>query len=42
MNKTRVAASLLSMFAGIGGGVFHGVGEVLQGNVATNGIVIEA
>lgn len=42
MNKTRVAASLLGIIAGLGGGVFHGIGAVLQGNVATNEIVIEA
>jgi hypothetical protein len=42
MNKTRVAASILGMFAGLGGGVYHGMGEVLQGSVAPNGIMIEA
>ncbi|AXV38454.1 MAG: hypothetical protein KO217_06555 [Methanobacteriaceae archaeon] len=42
MNKTRVAASFLGILAGIGGGVFHGIGEVLQGSVATNGMMIEA
>jgi len=42
MNKTRVAASVLGIFAGIGGGVFHGIGEVLQGSVAPNEIMIQA
>lgn len=42
MNKTRVAASILGIFAGIGGGVFHGIGEILQGSVAPNGIYIQA
>lgn len=42
MNKTRATASILGIFAGIGGGVFHGIGEVLQGNVAPNGIYIQA
>ncbi len=42
MNKTRIAASVLGIFAGLGGGVFHGIGEILQGNVAPNGIYIQA
>jgi len=42
MNKTRVAASLLGIFAGIGGGVFHGIGEILQGSLAPNEIMIQA
>jgi len=42
MNKTRVAASLLGIFAGIGGGVFHGIGEILQGSVAPTEIMIRA
>ena len=42
MNKTRVVASLLGIFAGLGGGVFHGIGEVLQGSVTSNGIMIQA
>lgn len=42
MNKTRVTASILGIFAGIGGGVFHGIGEVLQGSLAPNGIMIQA
>jgi len=42
MNKTRIAASILGVFAGVGGGVFHGIGEILQGNVAPKGIYIQA
>jgi hypothetical protein len=42
MNKTRVTASILGIFAGIGGGVFHGIGEMLQGSVAPEGIYIQA
>ena len=42
MNKTRVAASLLGIFAGIGGGVFHGIGEILQGSVVPTEIMIQA
>lgn len=42
MNKTKAAASILGIFAGIGGGIFHGIGEVLQGNVTPNGIYIQA
>ncbi|MBU4534312.1 MAG: hypothetical protein KKF16_00440 [Euryarchaeota archaeon] len=42
MNKTRVAASIIGIFAGLGGGVFHGIGEVLQGSVAPNGMMIQA
>lgn len=40
MKKTRVTASILGIFAGIGGGVFHGIGEVLQGSLAPEGIYI--
>lgn len=42
MDKTRVTASILGIFAGVGGGVFHGIGEILQGSVAPGGIMIEA
>jgi hypothetical protein len=41
MSKTRVAASVLGIFGGLGG-ASHGPGEMLQGNVAPNGLVIEA
>jgi hypothetical protein len=41
MSKTRVAASALGIFGGLGG-ASHGPGEMLQGNVAPNGLVIEA
>lgn len=42
MDKTRIAASILGVFAGIGGGVFHGVGEILQGSVVPRELMIEA
>lgn len=42
MKKTRVTASILGIFAGIGGGVFHGIGEVLQGSLAPEGIYVQA
>jgi hypothetical protein len=42
MRKIAVLASALGIFAGLGGGVLHGIGEVLQGSVAPNGITIEA
>ncbi len=41
MRKIAVLASALGIFAGLGGGVLHGIGEVLQGSVAPNGIMIE-
>jgi len=41
MNKLKVAASALGIFAGIGGPV-HGPGEILQGNVAPSNIVFQA
>lgn len=42
MKKLRIAASAIGIFAGLGGGVLHGVGEILQGNTAPSGIMIEA
>jgi hypothetical protein len=42
MRKIAVLASALGIFAGLGGGVLHGIGEVLQGSVAPNRIMIEA
>ena len=42
LSKTRAAASIIGIFAGLGGGVLHGVGEILQGNIAPSGIMIEA
>lgn len=42
MNKTRITASFLGVFAGLGGGVFHGIGEILQGSVAPDGMYIQA
>ena len=41
LNKTRAAASIIGIFAGLGG-ASHGPGEMLQGNIAPSGIVIEA
>jgi len=41
LSKTRVAASALGIFAGLGG-ASHGPGEILQGNMAPDGLVIEA
>jgi hypothetical protein len=40
-NKTRVAASALGIFAGLGG-ASHGPGEMLQSNIAPSSLVIEA
>ncbi len=37
----RAAASVIGIFAGIGG-ASHGPGEILQGNVAPSGIMIQA
>jgi hypothetical protein len=42
MNTTRITASILGVFAGLGGGVFHGIGEILQGNVTPDGLYIQA
>ncbi len=41
MRKLRIAASALGIFAGLGG-ASHGPGEMLQGNVAPSGLIIEA
>ena len=38
---TIAVASILGIFAGIGG-ASHGPGEILQGNIAPDGIIIEA
>ena len=38
---TIAVASILGIFAGIGG-ASHGPGEILQGNIAPSGIIIEA
>ncbi len=42
MRKIAILASALGIFAGLGGGVLHGIGEVLQGSIAPNGVMIEA
>jgi hypothetical protein len=41
LNKTRIAASALGVFAGLGG-ASHGPGEMLQGNIVPNSLVIKA
>jgi hypothetical protein len=41
ISRTRAAASIVGVFAGLGG-ASHGPGEMLQGNVAPSGIMIEA
>jgi len=41
VRKLRILASALGIFAGLGG-ASHGPGEILQGNVAPSGIMIEA
>ena len=41
VNKTRAAASIVGIFAGLSG-ASHGLGEMLQGNIAPSGIMIEA
>src|ERR671917_591435 len=40
-NITFAVSSILGIFAGIGG-ASHGPGEILQGNIAPDGIIIEA
>ena len=41
INATRVVASTFGVLAGLGG-IWHGIGEVLQGNVAPAGLVINS
>jgi len=41
MRKLRIVASAIGIFAGLSG-ASHGVGEILQGNIAPSGIMIEA
>jgi len=38
---SRIVASVFGVLAGLGG-ITHGIGEVLQGNVAPSGIIIES
>jgi hypothetical protein len=40
-NKRRAAASIIGIFAGLTG-ASHGLGEMLQGNIAPSGIMIKA
>jgi hypothetical protein len=41
MSKTRAAASIIGIFAGLSG-ASHGLGEMLQGNIAPSEIMIKA
>lgn len=41
LTKTRIAASAVGIFAGLGG-ASHGPGEMLQGNTVPDGLVIKA
>ncbi len=41
MSAARATASLFGVLAGFGGAV-HGIGEILQGNVAPNGLVVNS
>jgi hypothetical protein len=41
VNKLKTVAAILGVFAGLSG-ASHGPGEILQGNVAPNGVVIMA
>ena len=41
LSKTRIASSAIGVFGGLGG-ASHGPGEMLQGNIAPDGLVIEA
>jgi hypothetical protein len=40
-SAARVAASVFGVLAGLGG-LTHGIGEVIQGNVAPGGIIIDS
>ena len=41
LSKTRAAASIIGIFAGLGG-ASHGPGEILQGNTTPSGVYIMA
>jgi len=41
VRTTRAAASIIGIIAGLAG-AYHGFGEILQGNIAPSGIVIQA
>ena len=42
LNATRIIATTIGVFFGLFSGVNHGIFEILQGNTATGGIVIQA
>ena len=39
---TRITAAIIGVLLGMGGLVNHGIFEILQGNIPTNGFFIEA
>lgn len=41
-HNTRITASILGVLLGLGGLLNHGIFEVMQGNIPTNGLFIEA
>jgi len=41
IGAARIVASIFGVLAGLGG-VTHGIGETLQGNMAPNGIMINS
>ena len=41
LSKTRISSLAIGVFGGLGG-ASHGPGEMLQGNIAPDGLVIEA
>lgn len=42
LNATRIIATTIGVFFGLFSGVNHGIFEILQGNTATGGLVIQA
>lgn len=40
--KTRITASTIGILLGLSGALNHGIFEILQGNISTNGFFIEA
>ncbi|HUS70065.1 MAG TPA: hypothetical protein VM075_04720 [Anaerolineae bacterium] len=41
ISASRIVASVFGVLAGLGG-ITHGIGEILQGNVAPSGIIIDS